>query len=74
MHPFRWVPAEGERHASLEPSTGQGYPEGKVIQALCGKRVRAENSDISWLWETCPDCNNRAHELAHAGARAALVG
>lgn len=69
VHPFRWAPAESQRHASLDRSPGKGYPEGTVVQTLCGKQLRAETSDVSWLWKTCPDCNIRARELASARAR-----
>lgn len=38
VHPFRWTPAANERHASLDRSPGKGYPEGMVVETLCGKQ------------------------------------
>ena len=34
------------------------------IATLCGGRRTADNSDLAWLWETCPPCNREAYRLA----------
>ena len=62
MHPFRWIPADGERHASRDKKP-HGWPDGTVVNALCGRSVRADNRDVAWLWETCPACNQAAHNM-----------
>ncbi|SFS82313.1 zinc finger protein [Saccharopolyspora flava] len=62
-HPFSWVPAEGQRHATTDPKPRQGY-DGVEVRTLCLKRVTVDNSDIGWLWPTCSSCNTGAHELA----------
>ncbi|MGI8308790.1 zinc finger protein [Saccharopolyspora hattusasensis] len=74
-HPFSWVPADGQRHASIDARPGGGYPTGVCVATLCGHQLIADNTDRAWLWETCPDCNAAAHVLAEvpmppaAGAR-----
>ncbi|WP_190816988.1 zinc finger protein [Saccharopolyspora pogona] len=74
-HPFRWAPADGERHASLDPAPHTGYPTGLVVKTLCERQLQVETGDIPWLWNTCPACDAKAHEIAQkpvpptAGAR-----
>ena len=68
-HPFRWVPADGLRHASLRPTTGGGYPQGLELDTLCGKAVSAETGALPWLWRTCPDCDLAARKLVGAVIR-----
>lgn len=62
-HPFSWVPADGRRHATTDAKPRGGY-HGNRVQTLCDRRVCVDNSDIAWLWPTCPECNTSAHELA----------
>lgn len=77
MGPCRrsWVPADGARHASIDTKPTGGYPTGMCVQTLCGHQLIADNTELAWLWETCPDCNAQAHKLARcpmppvAGAR-----
>lgn len=65
MHPFRWLPAEGERHATAEVRLAGAYATGDQVASLCGLSVlAAEGTEIAWLWPTCPDCNTAAHRLA----------
>ncbi|MDA3624906.1 hypothetical protein OU415_05625 [Saccharopolyspora sp. WRP15-2] len=64
MYPFHWVPAEGERHASLDSRPGGGYPTGMEVSTLCRKQLSADNSEVGWLWSTCRDCNLTAHRMA----------
>ncbi|GAA2817592.1 zinc finger protein [Saccharopolyspora taberi] len=64
MYPFHWVPCEGSRHASLDARPAGGYPTGTEVTTLCGKRLPADNSELAWLWPTCPPCNREAHRLA----------
>lgn len=63
-HPFSWIPACGKRHASADTKPLGGYPNGFVVATLCRHQLPADNSDVAWLWETCPECNVKAHELA----------
>ncbi|MEU5848920.1 zinc finger protein [Saccharopolyspora shandongensis] len=63
-HPFHWVPADGKRHASADPRPGAGYPTGVCVETLCGRQLIADNTDLGWLWGTCPDCDAAAHKLA----------
>lgn len=58
-HPFHWVPAGGQRHAS-QRRVGDGEP----ARMLCGEHIVASYAEIAWLWETCSSCNITAHELA----------
>ncbi|WP_246868998.1 zinc finger protein [Saccharopolyspora sp. ASAGF58] len=64
-HPFHWVPADGQRHASTDARLGGGYPTRVCVATLCGHQLIADNTDRAWLWDTCPDCNAAAHKLAH---------
>lgn len=66
MYPFRWVPADGQRHASTSPlpDYAHSYPEGTVILTLCGTELIARTHAHAWLWRTCPDCDIKAHDLA----------
>ncbi|QIZ39278.1 hypothetical protein FDZ84_05175 [Saccharopolyspora sp. ASAGF58] len=64
-HPFHWVPADGKRHASTDPKPHKGYPAGFVVATLCGYQLAAESTTLSWFWETCPTCNDKAHALAN---------
>ena len=63
-HPFRWVPADRQRHASGDRRPALGYPTGTVVKTLCGHQLVADNGPGAWLWETCPECNEKAHGLA----------
>ncbi|GAA0509907.1 hypothetical protein GCM10011581_42840 [Saccharopolyspora subtropica] len=69
MHPFHWVPAEGQRHASLDFRPGGGYPTGMTVSTLCKQQLSADNSQLAWLWETCRDCNKEAHRIARSSAQ-----
>ena len=62
-HPFSWVPADGQRHATTDAKPRYGYHAIRV-RTLCDLRVLVDDSDVSWLWPTCPGCNEGAHELA----------
>lgn len=68
-HPFRWVPADGQRHASRHPTTGGGYPPGLTVSTLCGLDVHARTGDLPWLWPTCADCNLEARRIVGAVIR-----
>ncbi|SFS71177.1 zinc finger protein [Saccharopolyspora flava] len=63
MHPFHWVPALGERHASTDPRPSGGYPAGSTITTLCDRQMNAEVGEMAWLWTTCPACNAEAHRM-----------
>ncbi|GGI80879.1 hypothetical protein GCM10011581_17810 [Saccharopolyspora subtropica] len=63
-HPFSWVPAVGQRHASTDAKPAGGYPTGMTVQTLCGHQLIADNTETAWLWETCPECNAAARVLA----------
>jgi zinc finger protein len=63
-HPFHWVPADGRRHASADERPGNTYADGTEVGTLCGRQLVADNSTVAWFWETCPDCDVRAHALA----------
>lgn len=63
-HPFHWVPAEEQRHASLDARPGGGYPTGYRVTTLCGHDLVADDSALAWFWPTCAECNTRAHRLA----------
>lgn len=67
-HPFTWVPAADERHASVDPAPAHAYPAGQEIARLCGREVIAEVGDYAWLWPTCADCDRRAREMVGAPA------
>lgn len=68
MHPFRWVPADGARHATADVRLAGAYTPGDEIDSLCGNRVTvAEPTDIAWLWPTCTDCYSEARALVDAG-------
>ncbi|MEV5538637.1 zinc finger protein [Saccharopolyspora shandongensis] len=62
-HPFRWQPGDGQRHATRKLRPRGGFPVDAQIETLCGKQITADNSDVAWLWTTCPECNRFAHEL-----------
>ncbi|KAA5830206.1 zinc finger protein [Saccharopolyspora hirsuta] len=65
MYPFHWVPAAGQRHASLaEKPVGCAYPTGTQVETLCQQEVSADNSEVAWLWGTCAECNREARRLA----------
>lgn len=69
MHPFRWVPADGGRHATADVRLAGAYAAGEVIGSLCGRSVMvAEGTEIAWLWPTCPECNHEARSLVEAGS------
>lgn len=67
-YPFHWVPAAGQRHATLDERPGGGYPTGLVVRTLCDDEVPAENSESSWFWRTCAECAPQARRLAAARA------
>ena len=68
MHPFHWVPAEGQRHASAGAQPPGGYPSGASVRTLCEQELRADTGELAWLWGTCPPCNKQAHVLAQPQA------
>jgi hypothetical protein len=68
MYPFHWVPAEGQRHASLDLRPGGGYPTGMTVSTLCQRELSADNSELAWLWSTCRACNSEAHRIAQGVA------
>lgn len=65
-HSFHWVPAACQRHASVDehPPGASLYPDGITVTTLCGRLVQAENGEVAWLWDTCPDCCAAARILA----------
>ena len=65
-HPFHWVPAGGQRHASADPlpASCHSYPAETTITALCGANLRAETSAEAWLWAGCADCRAATHEMS----------
>lgn len=61
MYPFRWRPAEGERHATTAPK----LEPGTQVEALYGDVVElAVPDDLAWLWPTCVGCDKQAHVIA----------
>lgn len=65
MYPFHWVPAAGQRHASLDAKpVGCAYPTGTQVETLCQQAVSADSSELAWLWGTCVECNRKARQLA----------
>ncbi|WP_188989866.1 zinc finger protein [Saccharopolyspora thermophila] len=66
MYPFHWVPAAGQRHASLDahPDGALAYPSGTGVRTLCGSQLTADNSKLAWLWETCAECNAEARRIS----------
>ncbi|WP_433868789.1 zinc finger protein [Saccharopolyspora sp. CA-218241] len=66
LHPFHWVPADGERHATTAGRPLGGYSDGTVLETLCGRELRAVSGELAWLWFTCPDCDHEAHRMAGA--------
>ena len=65
MHPFRWTPAEGKRHATTDRRRLAGiYTVFERVETLCGESVEvAEPTELAWLWGTCNACNEQAHRL-----------
>ncbi|MEV4729762.1 zinc finger protein [Saccharopolyspora sp. NPDC049426] len=64
-HPFSWIPAEGYRHATAGKRPAGGWRNGEVVGTLCGvEGLAASLGTAAWLWETCSECDVRAHELA----------
>lgn len=64
-HPFSWIPADGQRHATVDQRPSGGWRNGELISTLCGNEgLEASLGTAAWLWETCSECNVRAHELA----------
>ncbi|WP_093148377.1 zinc finger protein [Saccharopolyspora antimicrobica] len=65
-HPFHWVPADGQRHASADPHPlgASVYSSGADVTTLCERTVEADVSELAWLWATCADCNAAARVLA----------
>ncbi|ASU79847.1 hypothetical protein CDG81_18045 [Actinopolyspora erythraea] len=64
-HPFTWVPAANERHASKDP-VSQGriqYAEGQSVTTLCGQMVEACDNELAWLWWTCPTCDDETRAI-----------
>ncbi|GAB3558381.1 hypothetical protein J2S53_003706 [Actinopolyspora lacussalsi] len=70
-HPFTWVPAEEQRHASRDPVPPPAleFPPELTVSALCGREVLTATGDIPWLWPTCPDCDRTTRELVGAPPR-----
>ena len=46
-HPFSWVPADGQRHATADVRPPGGFSTGLVVETLCGQQVQADNSDMA---------------------------
>ncbi|GAB3688012.1 zinc finger protein [Saccharopolyspora sp. ID03-671] len=68
MHPFRWVPADGGRHATADIRLAGAYAVGESITALCRRSVTvARGTELAWLWPTCAECNREAHALVETG-------
>ncbi|MEV6234802.1 zinc finger protein [Saccharopolyspora shandongensis] len=68
MYPFHWVPAAGQRHASLdERPCGCSYPTGTQVLTLCLQQLSADDSELAWFWDTCSECNREARRLAGIG-------
>lgn len=64
-HPFSWIPADGYRHATADKRPAGGWRNGEAVSTLCGDEdLAASLGTAAWLWETCSECNVRAHELA----------
>lgn len=74
MHAFHWVPAEEQRHASLDTKPAHGnYPTGTCIETLCGQQLSADNSEHAWFWTTFPACNAEAHKIASTEPRESVL-
>ncbi|MHA6802919.1 zinc finger protein [Salinifilum ghardaiensis] len=74
-HPFSWVPGQGARHATTDPRpphSGLVYPPDVPVSALCGRAVTTAGGVTAWLWETCPECDERARALVGAPSRAEI--
>lgn len=74
-HPFSWVPGGGARHATTDPrppGSGCVYPAEVAVSALCGTEVTTAAGELSWLWATCPGCDERARAMVGAPSRAAI--
>ncbi|WP_407074752.1 zinc finger protein [Saccharopolyspora sp. SCSIO 74807] len=69
-YPFHWVPAAGQRHATLDARPGGGYPTGISVETLCGVQICADNSEFGWLWPTYPECAPETRRLAEEYAAA----
>ncbi len=64
MHPFRWFPGEGQRHATTQLRAFGRWVAARELETLCGSTVIvAEPTKYAWLWPTCSTCDARAHEL-----------
>lgn len=63
-HPFRWQPGDGQRHATLQTRPRGGFAENARIAALCGVETTVDDSELAWLWSTCPECDQAAHDIA----------
>ncbi|MCX2729087.1 hypothetical protein OOZ19_02430 [Saccharopolyspora sp. NFXS83] len=63
-YPFRWFPAQGERHASVDSAPRLGFRSGTEVKALCGAEVSASEGDEAWLWPTCPACTEGVRPIA----------
>ncbi|WP_461157171.1 zinc finger protein [Saccharopolyspora tripterygii] len=69
MYPFHWVPTNASRHASTDrrPAGTLAYPTGTAVSTLCGLAGQvADNSELAWLWPSCPECYRAAVEIARA--------
>ncbi|WP_184727724.1 zinc finger protein [Saccharopolyspora phatthalungensis] len=66
MYPFHWVPAAGQRHASLDerPDGALAYPSGTEVSTLCGAQLAADNSVLAWFWESCVPCADETRRIA----------
>jgi hypothetical protein len=72
MHQFHWVPAHYARHASADarPEGALVYPTGTAVTTLCGRLDQTvDNSEIAWLWSTCPECYEAALRMVRAEAQ-----
>lgn len=71
-HPFTWVPAAGQRHASTDPlpsGSGHEYPADVTVRSLCGREVVSASGELPWLWLTCAECDDEARAIVGAPAR-----
>jgi hypothetical protein len=61
---FRWLPANGKRHAV----PGGRVTPGAQITTLVGEEVTVPTQRLGsteWTWPTCRDCYNEAKKCTH---------
>ncbi|NHD18118.1 MULTISPECIES: zinc finger protein [Actinopolyspora] len=71
-HPFTWVPAAWQRHASRDPvpPPAAEFPQGVLVSTLCGQELTSASGELAWLWGTCPECDDAAREIVGVPSRA----